>query len=73
MPPPLLYDLTELQRHANRLWGFSAKRTLELAQELYESKSSSAIPARTVVICRRTWPLRCHRWSRQSVVSMRRT
>ena len=34
--PPLLYDLTELQRHANRLWGFSAERTLELAQRLYE-------------------------------------
>jgi DNA topoisomerase-3 len=37
MVPPLLYDLTELQRHGNRLYGFSAKRTLELAQNLYES------------------------------------
>ncbi len=36
MPAPLLYDLTELQRHANRLYGFSATRTLELAQSLYE-------------------------------------
>jgi DNA topoisomerase-3 len=36
MPPPLLYDLTELQRHANRLYGFSAQRTLEAAQALYE-------------------------------------
>ena len=36
MAPLLLYDLTELQRHANRLFGFSAKRTLELAQNLYE-------------------------------------
>ncbi len=36
LPPPQLYDLTELQRHANRLYGFSAKRTLELAQTLYE-------------------------------------
>ena len=26
MPPPLFYDLTELQRHANRLYGFSAQR-----------------------------------------------
>ena len=34
--PPLLYDLTELQRHANRLYGFSAKRTLDTAQSLYE-------------------------------------
>ena len=38
MPPPLLYDLTELQRHANRLYGFSAKHTLGLAQTLYEQK-----------------------------------
>ncbi len=35
-PPPLLYDLTELQRHANRLYGFSAETTLNLAQQLYE-------------------------------------
>ena len=44
IPPPLLYDLTELQRHANRLWGFSAKRTLEVAQELYESKKLLSYP-----------------------------
>ena len=44
MPPPLLYDLTELQRHANRLWGFSAKRTLELAQGLYESRKLLSYP-----------------------------
>jgi DNA topoisomerase-3 len=36
MPPPQFYDLTELQRHANRLFGFSAQRTLDLAQDLYE-------------------------------------
>ena len=36
MAPPLLYDLTELQRHANRLWGFSAQKTLDIAQALYE-------------------------------------
>src|SRR5439155_1190697 len=36
MPPPALYDLTELQRHANRLFGFSAQKTLDLAQVLYE-------------------------------------
>jgi len=29
-----LYDLTELQRHANRLYGFTAQRTLELARPL---------------------------------------
>lgn len=39
--PPLLYDLTELQRHANRLYAFSAQRTLELAQALYEQKRIS--------------------------------
>ena len=38
MAPPLLYDLTELQRHANRLYGFSAQKTLETAQALYESR-----------------------------------
>ncbi len=36
MPAPALYDLTELQRHGNRLFGFSAQRTLDIAQELYE-------------------------------------
>jgi DNA topoisomerase-3 len=36
MVPPQLYDLTELQRHANRVYGFTAQKTLELAQALYE-------------------------------------
>ncbi|MGP6145771.1 DNA topoisomerase III [Jeotgalibaca sp. A122] len=35
-PAPGLYDLTELQRDANRLFGFSAKETLNLMQTLYE-------------------------------------
>jgi len=35
-PPPLLFDLTSLQRTANRRFGFSATRTLEAAQALYE-------------------------------------
>ena len=43
-PPPLLYDLAELQRHANRLFGFSAQKTLELAQELYEQKKLISYP-----------------------------
>jgi len=34
--PPYLYDLTSLQRDANRLLGFTAKKTLEVAQKLYE-------------------------------------
>ncbi|HIU46986.1 MAG TPA: DNA topoisomerase 3 [Candidatus Fimadaptatus faecigallinarum] len=35
-PPPQLYDLTSLQRDANRLLGLSAKQTLDTAQSLYE-------------------------------------
>ncbi len=38
LPPPRLYDLTELQRHANRLYGYPAQKTLDLAQALYEKK-----------------------------------
>ena len=34
--PPLLYDLTSLQRRANQRYGLSAQRTLEIAQSLYE-------------------------------------
>ncbi|MCP3098275.1 DNA topoisomerase 3 [Myxococcus sp. K15C18031901] len=44
MAPPLLYDLTELQRHANRLYGFSAQRTLEVAQALYERHKLLSYP-----------------------------
>jgi len=44
MPPPLLYDLTEMQRHANRLYGFSAQRTLEIAQTLYERHKAISYP-----------------------------
>lgn len=36
--PPLLYDLTTLQRDANRLLGYSAQTTLDLLQQLYEHK-----------------------------------
>jgi len=36
--PPKLYDLTSLQRDANRLFGFTAKKTLEYTQSLYEKK-----------------------------------
>jgi DNA topoisomerase-3 len=42
--PPQLYDLTELQRHANRLLGFSAKRTLAAAQRLYEEHKLLTYP-----------------------------
>jgi DNA topoisomerase-3 len=42
--PPLLYDLTELQRHANRLFGLSAQKTLDIAQVLYEKHKLISYP-----------------------------
>ena len=42
--PPSLYDLTELQRHANRLFGFTAKQTLDVAQTLYEKHKVLSYP-----------------------------
>lgn len=44
IPPPLFYDLTELQRHANRLYGMSAQRTLDAAQALYERRKLISYP-----------------------------
>ena len=41
---PLLYDLTELQRDANRLFDFSAKETLSIAQRLYENHKVLTYP-----------------------------
>jgi DNA topoisomerase-3 len=41
---PLLYDLTSLQRDANRRFGFSARRTLQAAQSLYEDKKALTYP-----------------------------
>ena len=42
--PPLLYDLTELQRDANRRFSFSAKQTLNLMQSLYETHKLLTYP-----------------------------
>lgn len=42
--PPLLYDLTELQRDANSRYGFSAKKTLDLMQKLYEEHKVLTYP-----------------------------
>lgn len=42
--PPLLFDLTSLQRTANKRFGFSAARTLELAQALYEKHKALTYP-----------------------------
>ena len=42
--PPLLYDLTELQRDANKKFGFSAKETLNIMQRLYENHKVLTYP-----------------------------
>ncbi len=42
--PPLLYDLTELQRNANAKFGFTAERTLRAAQALYEERKLITYP-----------------------------
>jgi DNA topoisomerase-3 len=42
--PPLLYDLTELQRNANARFGFTADRTLRVAQALYEERKLITYP-----------------------------
>ncbi|MDQ3865908.1 MAG: DNA topoisomerase, partial [Actinomycetota bacterium] len=42
--PPLLYDLTSLQRHANTEFGFPARRTLAAAQRLYEEHKAITYP-----------------------------
>ena len=52
--PPLLYDLTSLQRDANRRFGFSARRTLQAAQSLYEGKKAITYPRTTRASSRAT-------------------
>lgn len=42
--PPGLYDLTELQRDANRIFGYSAKETLSIMQRLYENHKVLTYP-----------------------------
>ncbi len=42
--PPQLYDLTSLQRDANRMLGFTADKTLKLAQSLYETRKALTYP-----------------------------
>ncbi len=43
-PAPMLYDLTELQRDANKLYGYSAKQTLNIMQKLYEQHKVLTYP-----------------------------
>lgn len=51
--PPRLFDLTSLQREANRLYGYTAKQTLDYTQSLYEKKQLSCIISRLVPRSRR--------------------
>ncbi len=44
MPPPLLFDLTSLQKEASNRFGFSARRTLQIAQECYEKHKVLTYP-----------------------------
>lgn len=43
-PPPMLYDLTELQRDANKLYQYSPKQTLNIMQRLYEIHKALTYP-----------------------------
>ncbi len=43
-PAPFLYDLTELQRECNKKYSFSAKKTLSIAQDLYEKRKMITYP-----------------------------
>lgn len=43
-PPPMLYDLTELQRDANKIYGYSPKQTLNYMQRLYENHKALTYP-----------------------------
>ncbi|MBQ4091848.1 MAG: DNA topoisomerase III [Firmicutes bacterium] len=44
VPPPMLYDLTELQKDANKKYHFSPKQTLDLMQKLYENQKVLTYP-----------------------------
>ena len=44
VPPSQLYDLTDLQRDANKRFGFSAQKTLSIAQDLYEKRKMITYP-----------------------------
>ena len=43
-PPPQLFDLTQLQREANKLYGFPADKTLSVTQKLYEQRKCVTYP-----------------------------
>ncbi len=54
-PPPASYDLTELQRDANKKYAYSAKETLAILQNLYEIHKVVTYPAPTPAISPTTW------------------
>jgi len=55
-PAPLLFDLTGLQKEANRKFGFTASETLEIAQSLYEKKFISYPRTGSKYITPDLWP-----------------
>lgn len=55
-PAPLLFDLTGLQKEANRKFGFTASETLEIAQSLYEKKFISYPRTGSKYITQDLWP-----------------
>ena len=64
--PPLLYDLTALQKEANGRYGFSADKTLSIAQSLYEKKVLSypvPAPATYRTTCSTRYPIVSPCWS----------
>ena len=58
--PPKLFDLTSLQREANRIYGYTAKQTLDLAQACTK-RSCLPIRERTAAILPTTWAVRRRR------------
>jgi len=55
-PAPLLFDLTGLQKEANRKFGFTASETLEIAQHLYEKKFITYPRTGSKYITQDLWP-----------------
>ena len=63
--PPLLYDLTALQKEANRCHGFSADKTLSIAQSLYEKKITTYPRKRCALFWQRSVPF----WKKERIFS----
>jgi DNA topoisomerase III len=61
--PPRLFDLPSLQKTCGQRWGWTADRTLAVAQELYDGEGSSPIRARRRAISPRTRSAMCRRLS----------